>query len=112
MTSLMLALAITASQILLGLAMACAAFRMLRGPRAQDRVLGLDTLYLTAMLLLLTYGIQTGRTLYFEAVLVIALLALVGTVHLGQFLLCGVVIECSRPPTCPPEHRTQSGREQ
>src|SRR3546814_16317101 len=64
MTSLMLALAITASQILLGLAMACAAFRMLRGPRAQDRVLGLDTLYLTAMLLPLTYGIQTGRTLY------------------------------------------------
>src|SRR3546814_20488054 len=66
MTSLMLALAITASQILLGLAMACAAFRMLRGPRAQDRVLGLDTLYLTAMLLLLTYGIQTGRTLRSE----------------------------------------------
>src|SRR3546814_19195106 len=76
MTSLMLALAITASQILLGLAMACAAFRMLRGPRAQDRVLGLDTLYLTAMLLLLTYGIQTGRTLYLEAGLVIALLGL------------------------------------
>src|SRR3546814_5350505 len=82
MTSLLLALAITASQILLGLAMGCAAFRMLRGPRAQDRVLGLDTLYLTAMLLLLTYGIQTGRTLYFEAALVIALLGFVGTVAL------------------------------
>src|SRR3546814_16060169 len=74
MTLLFLALTITASQILLGLAMGCAVFRMLRGPRAQDRILGLDALYLTAMLLLVTYGIQTGRTLYFEAALVIGLL--------------------------------------
>jgi len=93
MTSLILALVITASQILLGLAMGCAAFRMLRGPRAQDRVLALDTLYVTAMLLLLTYGIQTGRTLYFEAALVIALMGFVGTVALGKFLMRGEVIE-------------------
>lgn len=50
MNALFLALVITAAQIVLGLAMGCAAFRMLRGPRAQDRVLGLDTLYLTGML--------------------------------------------------------------
>lgn len=93
MSSLFLALVITAAQILLGLAMGCAAFRMLRGPRAQDRVLGLDTLYLTGMLLLLTYGIQTGRTLYFEAALVIAMLGFVGTVALGKFLMRGEVIE-------------------
>src|SRR3546814_13997377 len=77
-TWLLLALAFTASQIMLGLAMGCGACRMLRGPGAQERVLGLDTLYLTAMLLLLTYGIQTGRTLYIEAALVIALLGFVG----------------------------------
>ncbi|AMG74022.1 MULTISPECIES: K+/H+ antiporter subunit F [Sphingopyxis] len=93
MNALFLALVITAAQIVLGLAMGCAAFRMLRGPRAQDRVLGLDTLYLTGMLLLLTYGIQTGRTLYFEAALVIALLGFVGTVALGKFLMRGEVIE-------------------
>lgn len=93
MTSLYLALVITTSQILLGLAMACAAFRMLRGPRAQDRVLGLDALYLNAMLLLITYGIQTGRTLYFEAALVIGLLGFAGTVALGKFLMRGEVIE-------------------
>ena len=39
--STMLAWSITAAQILLGLAMACAAFRILWGPRAQDRVVGL-----------------------------------------------------------------------
>ena len=88
-----LALTITLAQILLGLAMTCAAWRMIRGPRAQDRVLGLDSLYVSSMLLLLTYGIQTGRTLYFEAALVIALLGFSGTVALAKFLMRGEVIE-------------------
>ncbi|EQA97672.1 multicomponent K+:H+ antiporter subunit F [Sphingobium wenxiniae] len=93
MSMLILALAITMAQIILGLAMGCAAFRVLRGPRAQDRVLGLDALYLAGMLLLLTYGIQTGRTLFFEAALVIALLGFAGTVALAKFLMRGEVIE-------------------
>ena len=93
MTALILALAITTAQIILGIAMACAAFRVLRGPRAQDRVLGLDALYVAGMLLLLTYGIQTGRTLFFEAALVIALLGFAGTVALAKFLMRGEVIE-------------------
>lgn len=93
MTMLALALAITAAQILLGIAMACAAYRALRGPRAQDRVLALDALYLAAMLLLLTYGIQTGRTIFFEAALIIAALGFAGTVALAKFLMRGEVIE-------------------
>ncbi len=93
MTMLMLAAAITGAQILLGLAMLCAAFRMLSGPRAQDRVLGLDTFYVNAMLLLLTFGVQTGRTLYFEAAFIMALLGFVATVALAKFLMRGEVIE-------------------
>lgn len=93
MTTLALALAITAAQILLGLAVFCAFLRMAWGPRAQDRVLGLDTSYTNAMLLLLTFGIQTGRTLYLEAAVIIALLGFVGTVALAKFLMRGEVIE-------------------
>jgi multicomponent K+:H+ antiporter subunit F len=93
LNTLILALAITAAQIILGLAMGCAAFRVMRGPRAQDRVLGLDALYLAGMLLLLTYGIQTGRTLFFEGALVIALLGFAGTVAFAKFLMRGEVIE-------------------
>lgn len=93
MTTLMLAAAITVAQVLLGLAMLCAVYRVLLGPRAQDRVLGLDTFYVNAMLMLLTFGIQTGRTLYFEASLIIALLGFVGTVALAKFLMRGEVIE-------------------
>ena len=81
------------AQILLVLAMTCAAFRVLRGPRAQDRVLGLDTLYVNATMLLLTFGIRTGSTLYFEAALIIALLGFVSTSALAKFLMRGEVIE-------------------
>jgi len=93
MTILILAWAITSAQVLIGLAMLCAAYRLLVGPRVQDRVLGLDTLYVNAMLMLVTFGIQTGRTLYFEAALIIALLGFVGTVVLAKFLMRGEVIE-------------------
>lgn len=85
--------AVMVSQILLGLAMACAAIRILRGPRAQDRILGLDALYVSAMLLLLVFGIRTGSMLYFEAALVIALLGFVTTVALAKFLMRGEVIQ-------------------
>ena len=91
--STMLAWSITAAQILLSLAMACAAFRILLGPRAQDRVVGFDTLSVNAMLLLLVLGIRSGSTLYFEIALIVALLGFVSTVALAKFLLRGEVIE-------------------
>ena len=56
-------------------------------------MLGLDSLYVSAMLLLVTFGIRTGSTLYFEAALVIGLLGFVSTVALAKFLMRGEVIE-------------------
>ncbi|MGE3993086.1 K+/H+ antiporter subunit F [Pseudorhodoplanes sp.] len=91
--STMLVWSVTAAQIMLGLAMACAAFRIILGPRAQDRVVGFDSLYVNAMLMLLAFGIRSGTALYFEAALIIALLGFVGTAALGKFLLRGEVIE-------------------
>jgi len=93
MTAELLSWAILVAQILLGLAMACAAVRLLVGPRAQDRVLGLDTLYVNGAMLLLTFGIRTGSTLYFEAALIITLLGFVATAALAKFLMRGEVIE-------------------
>jgi multicomponent K+:H+ antiporter subunit F len=73
--------------------MLCTTWRVLRGPRAQDRVIGLDALYVCGMLLLLTFGIRSGTSLYFEAALVIALLGFVSTAALAKFLMRGEVIE-------------------
>ena len=93
MSQLVLIYALDVAQTLLAMAIGCGAFRIFRGPRAQDRVLGLDTVSVNAVLLLLTFGIRSGETLYFEAALAVALFGFVGTVALAKFLLRGEVIE-------------------
>lgn len=82
-----------AAQFMLGLAMVFSCIRMFKGPRAQDRVLAMDSLYLNGMMLMLVFGIVSGSALYFEAALVIALLGFVSTAALAKFLMRGEAIE-------------------
>lgn len=84
---------IPVAQVLLALAMAFALVRLLLGPRAQDRVLALDTLYVNAMLLVVTFGVAGGTRDFFEAALVIGMLGFVSTAAAAKFLLRGEVIE-------------------
>jgi multicomponent K+:H+ antiporter subunit F len=93
MSGIILTSAIYLSQFFLAAAMACMLYRLVRGPRAQDRVLCFDAFYVDAMLLLLTFGIRTGSTLYFEAALAMALIGFVSSVALAKFLMRGEVIE-------------------
>jgi multicomponent K+:H+ antiporter subunit F len=85
--------AILLAMLMVAAAMGCAAWRVLRGPRAQDRVLALDTLYVNGAVMLLLFGIRSGSLVYFEVALLIALLGFVSTVALSKFLLRGEVIE-------------------
>ena len=66
MSALILEYALTYAQIAMVLALGLACWRMLRGPRAQDRVLGLDTMYFDAMLLFLLIGMGNGNVFFFE----------------------------------------------
>ncbi|ANG97493.1 MULTISPECIES: K+/H+ antiporter subunit F [Brucella] len=93
MSAVILFWSLLAAQVMLIAAMGCAVYRLLIGPRAQDRVLATDALYLNALLLLLTFGMRTGSVIYFEAALIISLLGFVATVALAKFLMRGEVIE-------------------
>ena len=93
MSAIILGWLITAAQVILGLAVACSFWRLARGPRAQDRVLGFDALYVNIMLVILTLGVQTGRMVYYEAAFIIALLGFATTVAFAKFLMRGEVIE-------------------
>lgn len=75
------------------LAMAIALVRLLRGPSAEDRVLALDFIIVTGMLVLLTVGIRHRSGMVFEAALLIALTGFVTSAALAKFLLRGEVIE-------------------
>lgn len=93
MSALVLSVSISIAQLMLVTAMGLYLFRMIRGPRAQDRVVALDAFYVTGMLLMITLGVRTNSTLYFEATVVIALLGFATSVALGKFLMRGEVIE-------------------
>ncbi len=79
--------------VMLIIAMGCNMWRLLRGPDVTDRVLALDTLYINAVALLVLTGAVSGKQLFFEAAILIALLGFVGTVSLAKFLLRGDIIE-------------------
>lgn len=93
MSLVILQAAVWIAQIAVALAMCLCTYRMVVGPRAQDRILALDSLYVCAMLQLLTFGVRTGSTLYYEAALVVGMLGFVATVALAKFLMRGEVIE-------------------
>jgi multicomponent K+:H+ antiporter subunit F len=67
--------------------------RLIRGPRAQDRVFALDLLYFHAMLVMLVLGIRHPSDMYFEAALLIALFGFVSSSAMAKFILRGEVIE-------------------
>ena len=93
MSEILLTLALLYAQITLGLAACIACLCVLRGPRAQDRVLALDCIYLNGMLLMLVLGIYYGSQHYFEAAMLIALLGFASSTAMAKFLLRGEVIE-------------------
>jgi len=67
--------------------------RLIRGPRAQDRVFALDLLYFHAMLVMLVLGIRHRSDTYFEVALLIALFSFVSSSAMAKFILRGEVIE-------------------
>lgn len=77
----------------LALAMMLALVRLILGPRAEDRVLAFDCLYLNVMLLILTLGLAYRSSSYFEAAFMIALFGFVSSSAMAKFLVRGEIIE-------------------
>ncbi|ROR21524.1 multisubunit potassium/proton antiporter PhaF subunit [Comamonas sp. BIGb0124] len=88
-----LAWCLTIGQFLLVSAMALGALRLMRGPSAQDRILALDNVYISGMLLIQVFGLTFGTKAYFEAALLIAIFGFVSSTAMAKFLLRGEVIE-------------------
>ncbi|HYD74423.1 K+/H+ antiporter subunit F [Ramlibacter sp.] len=86
-------LAVGATLVLYALAILVASLRLARGPRAQDRVLALDFIYVVAMLALLVLAIRYDSSMYFEAALLMALFGFASSAAMAKFLLRGEVIE-------------------
>lgn len=75
------------------LAMVITVIRLFIGPSAQDRVLALDYLTITALLLMLVLGLRHHSSMYFEAALLVSMLGFITSIGLARFLLRGEVVE-------------------
>jgi multicomponent K+:H+ antiporter subunit F len=91
--SALLSVAVTFALGCYALASALVLYRLVRGPRAQDRVFALDLLYFHALLVMLVLGIRQRSDMYFEAALLIALFSFVSSAAMAKFILRGEVIE-------------------
>ena len=76
---------IIAAIILVVLALALL-YRIFRGPTAADRIAALDALDLIAALALALYSLYTGRGIYLDIALVVALLGFISTVFVGRYI--------------------------
>ena len=75
-----------ASIAVIGLNMLCCTYRLMKGPHIADRALAVDTLGVQLMGLVILLAMVMGTNLFFEAVLVLALLSFAGTVAMAQFI--------------------------
>jgi multicomponent K+:H+ antiporter subunit F len=75
------------------LALAMAGWRLLRGPAVEDRILAIDTMYINTIALLMLLGMWLRSDIYFEAILVIAMLGFVGTLALSRYAMRRDIIE-------------------
>jgi multicomponent K+:H+ antiporter subunit F len=89
----MLTISINIVFVALAISMALTLYRLIKGPSAPDRILALDTLYVSAVALLVVLGIKDGSSIFFEAALLIALMGFVGTVALSRYLARGDVMD-------------------
>ncbi len=63
-----------------------ALYRFVVGPRAVDRVVGVDVLTIIAMTGILLAALISGREIYLDIALVYALLSFVGVIVTARFL--------------------------
>lgn len=86
-------LALNIGIVAVSLAVMLCTWRLLGGPTLTDRILALDTLYLSVVALVVMLGLRWQTPLLFEAALIIAMLGFAGTVALARYLSRGDVVE-------------------
>lgn len=86
-------LAIAAAMVVVGAAMLLALWRLVRGPTAPDRILALDTLYVSTIAQVVLLGMLDETETYFEIALIIAMLGFFGTVVLSKYVIRRDIVE-------------------
>lgn len=74
------------SLVCLSLAYFAALFRLLKGPTIPDRIIVIDLVASATMGIILVFIVATGKTIYINVALVIALIVFMGNVAFAKYL--------------------------
>lgn len=83
---MLLDLVLTLVYAMLLLALCLAFIRLVRGPSLPDRVVALDLVTVITVGFVSAFAIDQNQRVFFDAALVVALIAFLGTVAFAQFL--------------------------
>lgn len=93
MTGSLLSIALAFALACVSVAILLNLYRLVRGPTSGDRILAVDTLTINAIALIVVFGVAHATQTYFEAALLLAMVAFVATVAYCKFLLRGDIVE-------------------
>jgi multicomponent Na+:H+ antiporter subunit F len=82
--------------VALSVSMVACLYRALRGPSLPDRVVALDTMGINSIGIAALLSIKLDTYAFVDIILLIGILAFVGTVAISKFLEKGVIIDRSR----------------
>ena len=77
---------VTAIQVVLGVAALLAVARAVKGPTLADRIIALDLVLLLLAGGLAVEGARTGTTIFLPVLVVVALVAMAGSVVVARFI--------------------------
>lgn len=81
------------SLVLLSLAIMGSLVRLLAGPSIPDRIAALDTIGILLLAMIAVIGMLLRTTVYFDIILLIGILAFIGTTAFARYIERGVVLE-------------------
>lgn len=87
---------LTVSLAILAISILVSLYRVIKGPSMPDRVIALDSIGINLMGIVAIISIILRTRAYLEVILLVGLLAFIGTVSFSKFLERGVVIEHDR----------------
>jgi multicomponent Na+:H+ antiporter subunit F len=89
----MISALLTATLVILSLAILACMYRLMKGPSRSDRVAALDTIGINLLAMIAVISLLLHTEAFMDIILLIGILTFIGTAALARYIERGVVIE-------------------
>ncbi|AOZ92412.1 Na(+)/H(+) antiporter subunit F1 [Paenibacillus crassostreae] len=84
---------LTATLVILSLAIFACMYRLIKGPSRSDRIVALDTIGINLLAMIAVISLLLHTEAFIDIILLIGILTFIGTTALARYIERGVVIE-------------------